>query len=177
MNKAEKESAVQVLSERLRKAKAVILAEYRGLKVSEITEIRREVKKNAGDFKVVKNRLAKRAFAGVGMSSLEGHMKGPLAIVTAEQDPVVLSKVLSKHAESYAALKLKFAFFDGKVIDAKGIEALAKLPSKEELYAKLLGTLMAPAQGLVRVLSGVPQKLAIALKAIADKKQQGGSNG
>ena len=171
MNRTEKESIVNALSERLRRAKAVILAEYRGLKVSEITEIRKDVKKNAGDFRVIKNRLAKRAFAGSGMSSLEGYMKGPLAMVIAEQDPVVLSKVLSKHAENYAALKLKVGFLDGKVIDARGIDALAKLPSKEELYAKMLGTLMAPAQGLVRILHGVPQKLAIALKAIADKKQ------
>ncbi|MGH9426460.1 MAG: 50S ribosomal protein L10 [Terriglobia bacterium] len=172
MTKDQKVTVVHALSERLRKAKGVILAEYRGLKVSEITEIRKAVKKNAGEFKVVKNRLAKRAFADSGMASLAGPMKGPLAIAISEQDPVILSKVLSKHAETYAALKLKFAFMDGRVIDAKGIDTLAKLPSKEELYAKMLGTLMAPAQGLVRVLNGVPQKLAIVLKAIIDKDKK-----
>ncbi len=155
----------------MRKAKTVILAEYRGLKVSEITEIRREIKKGAGDFRVVKNRLTKRAVAGSVWAPLEGHLKGPLAIAISEQDPVILSKTLSKYAENFAALKLKACCLDGKVIDAKGIDVLAKLPSKEQLYAKMLGTLMAPAQGLVRVLHGVPQKLAIALKAIGEKKQ------
>jgi large subunit ribosomal protein L10 len=171
MNKAEKVTEVNFLSERLKKAKAVILAEYRGLKVSEITEIRKDLRKNAGELKVVKNRLAKRAMAASGIASMEGHLKGPLALVFSDQDPVVISKLLTKHAETYAALKLKAAYLDGKVIDAKGLEALSKLPSREELYAKLLGTLAAPAQGLVRVLHGVPQKLAIVLKAIAEKKQ------
>ncbi len=171
MNKTEKTVVVADLGERIRRAKGVFLAEYRGLKVSEITAIRREGKKNAGDFKVVKNRLARRSIADTPMAILGEYLKGPLAIAFADQDPVVMSKVLAKFAESLMALKLKVAFLDGRVVDEKGIQALSQLPSKEELYAKLLSTLLAPAQGLVRALQGVPQKLAIALKAIAEKKQ------
>ena len=171
MRRSEKETEVTILSENLKKAKAVILAEYRGLKVSEITEVRREIRKNSGTFKVVKNRLAKRAVAGSPWAALEGHFRGPLALITSDHDPVVLSKILAKYAESFAALKIKTGCFEGRLLELKDIQALAKLPSKEELYAKFLGTLMAPAGGFVRVLSGVPRKLAIALKAIADKKQ------
>lgn len=170
MNKAEKQAEVAVLTERFSKAKAVILAEYRGLKVSEITEIRREIKKNEGDFRVVKNRLAKRAISGSSWAPLEIHLKGPLVMATADQDPVALSKILSKFASSFQALKLKVGCLDGHLLQAREIDALAKLPSKEELYAKFLGTLLAPVVGFVRVLSGVPQKLAIALKAISEKQ-------
>lgn len=171
MKKTEKVEIATTLSERLGKAKAVILAEYRGLKVSELTEIRKELRKNSAELKVVKNRLVKKAIAGSGWAALDPHLKGPLALVIADLDVVVLSKVMAKYAESLEPLKLKVGCLDGKVLNTKELEALSKLPSKEELYAKLLGTLMAPASGLVRVLQGVPQKLAIALKAIADKKQ------
>ncbi|MBI3541381.1 MAG: 50S ribosomal protein L10 [Deltaproteobacteria bacterium] len=171
MRKNEKLEVVKTLSDRFSKSKAIILAEYRGLKVSEMTEIRREIKKNQGDFHVVKNRLAKRAVAGSEWEPLKDYLRGPMAAAVSEQDPVVLAKLLSKYAESFTALKIKVGCLNGKVIDAKGIEALSKLPSKEELYAKLLGTLMAPASGLVRTLNGVSQKLVVALNAIANKKQ------
>lgn len=171
MTRAEKETSLHELSKRLSTAKGVILAEYRGLKVSEMTEIRREIKKNAGDFRVVKNRLARRAVTGTPWASLEAHLKGPVAMTISEGDPVILSKVLAKYAGAFEALKLRAGSLGSNLLSAKEIEALAKLPSKEELYAKFLGTLMAPAQGLVRTLQGVPQKLAVALKAIAEKKQ------
>ena len=171
MKKIEKQEVITRFSERLQKAKGMILAEYRGLKVSEITELRREVKKNAGDFRVVKNRLVKRAVEGSSWELLRDHLKGPIAIALADEDPVTLSKLLTKYGESFPALKLKVGVVGGKFLDAKAIDALAKLPSKEELYAKLLGTLIGPIQGVVRTIHGVPQKLAIALKAISEKKQ------
>jgi large subunit ribosomal protein L10 len=171
MRKSEKSVIVGGFSEKLKTAQAVIIAEYRGLKVSELTEIRKEIKKNSGSFKVIKNRLAKRAMAGSAWEPLQSHMKGPVGIASSEADPVTLSKIVTKYAESFPAFKLKAGIFAGKVLDVKGIEALSKLPSKEELYAKMLGTLQAPATNLVRVLQAVPQKLAMALKAISEKKQ------
>ncbi len=172
MKRGAKEAVVTQFSERLQKAKAVILAEYRGLKVSEITTIRREIRKNSGDFRVVKNRLVKRAVIGSVWESLQNHFKGPIAMALTNADPVTLSKMLAKYGEDFPALKLKVGVMGGRFLDAKGIDALAKLPSKEALYAKLLGTLMAPAQGLVRVINGVPQKLVMALKAISEKKPE-----
>lgn len=171
MLKSEKSVLIDGFSEKLKVAKAIILAEYRGLKVSELTEIRREIKKNSGNFKVLKNRLAKRAIDGTEWESLKDHFKGPIGIVSSDLDPVVISKIVTKYAETFPAFKLKAGVLGGKLLDVKGIEALSKLPSKEELYAKLLGTLQGPASSIVRVLNAVPQKLALALKAISEKKQ------
>lgn len=170
MNKEQKFAVSSAFSEKLKSAKAVILAEYRGLKVSQLTEIRKEFRKSDCELKVVKNRLAKKAMVGSDWSVLEGHMKGPLAIAVALKDPVVMAKTLTKFAETNEALKLKVGCLNGKLLNAKEIDALSKLPSKEELYAKMLGTLLAPIQGVVRTLNGVPQKLAIALKEISQKK-------
>lgn len=171
MRKSEKVAIIEGFSEKLKATQAVIIAEYRGLKVSELTEIRKEVKKSAGSFKVIKNRLAKRSMTGTVWEPLQSHMKGPVGIAASEADPVTLSKILTKFAETFPAFKLKAGLFAGKVLDVKGIEALSKLPSKEELYAKMLGTLMAPATNVTRVLQAVPQKLVMALKAISEKKQ------
>lgn len=171
MLKSQKSVLIDGFSEKLKVAKAIILAEYRGLKVSELTAIRQEIKKNAGSFKVLKNRLAKRAIAGTTWEPLGDHLKGPIGIVSSEQDPVIISKIVTKYSETFPAFKLKAGLLGGKLLDVKAIEALSKLPSKEELYAKLLGTLQAPSSNLVRVLHAVPTKLALALKAISEKKQ------
>lgn len=171
MTRDEKQAAISNLSQRLQAAKGVILAEYRGLKVSQMTQLRREMRKNDCEIRVVKNRLARKAMEGTPWSGLEAHLKGPLAIAIADQDPVILAKVLAKFAETAEVFKITAGSIGDKVFTSKDVHALSKLPSKEELYAKLLGTLMAPAQGLVRTLQGVPQKLAIALKAILDTKK------
>ena len=171
MKRVEKEQFISELSARLQTAKAAILAEYRGLKVSEITGIRRDIRKGSGDFRVIKNRLAKRVVKGSSWESLQDYFKGPVALAITDSDPVALSKLLTKYGEEFPALKLKVGVMEGAFLDLKKIEALSKLPSKEELHAQLLRTLMASAQGLVRVMNGVPQKLAIALKAIGEKKQ------
>src|SRR5262245_50277079 len=105
MNKQQKEEVISGFSEKLKGVQAVIIAEYRGLKVSELTEIRKEVRKSAGEFKVIKNRLAKRAMKGTDWALLENHMKGPVGIATSSADPVTLSKVLTKFAETFPALK------------------------------------------------------------------------
>ncbi|MBI2981600.1 MAG: 50S ribosomal protein L10 [Deltaproteobacteria bacterium] len=178
MKRTEKEQAVGVLSERLQKAQAIILAEYRGLKVSELTEIRREVKKTSADLHVVKNRLAKRVMEGGGPASpslggragLVGHLKGPTAIVYTEKDPVELTKVLARYAETFEPFKLKVGFLGNQVISSLEIQALSKLPSREELYARMLGAMSAPATNLVRVLNAIPQKLAVALSEIGKRK-------
>lgn len=175
MKRTEKEQLVAQWSEKFKMAKAVILTEYRGLKVSELTELKREVRKLAGDLRVVKNRLVKRALQGSELAALEEHFKGPTAVAVSAGDPVNLSKLLAKYVGSFAPFKFKVGFLSGKIISAREIENLSKLPSKEELYAKLLGTLAAPATNLARLLQAVPQKLARTLKEI--EKQKGGSHG
>lgn len=170
MKRIEKEQAVGLLSERLKKAQAIILAEYRGLKVSELTEIRREVKKTAGDLHVIKNRLAKRVMEGMDRAGLTVYLKGPTAIVYTDKDPLELTKVLAKYAETFDPFKLKAGYLGDRAVTVSEIQVLSKLASREELYARLLGAFNAPATHLVRVLNAIPQKVAVVLKEIEKTK-------
>lgn len=172
MRRDAKEKLVGTLSEKLQKIPAIILAEYRGLKVSELTQIRKEVKKSSGDLRVIKNRLVKKALQATVFLPLADHLKGPIAIALSGKDPVDLAKILSKYATDFEAFKLKVGFVSGRVLSVKEITALSKLPSKEELYVKLLGTLQAPMAGLARLLHAVPQKLVWVLKEV--EKSKGG---
>jgi large subunit ribosomal protein L10 len=172
MKKAEKEQQVSLLSERLRKATAVILAEDRGLKVSEISHLRKELKKVTGELRVVKNRLALRAVKETPLEGLKGDLKGPTAVATSQGDPVLLSKILTRFAEELQPFKLKSGFVWQRLLTSSEIDLLSKLPSREELYSKLLGILQAPATGLARALQAVPQMLVRAIKEI--EKTKGG---
>lgn len=174
MNRTEKEKVVNLLADRFARAAAVFLTEYRGLKVSEMTELRRELSKVRGELRVVKNRLAKRALEQNDVAKLEGfrtQLTGPVALAFAGEDLVAVAKILAKYQEEFEALKIRSGILRGEVIGAKEVEKLSKLPSKEELYAKLLGTLLAPASNLVRVLQGTSEKLARVLAAVRDGKQ------
>ena len=169
MNRQQKEQQVSSLSTRLKQVQAVVLAEYRGLKVSEITEIRKEVRKNSGEFRVVKNRLVKKAITELPQKVLSDHLKGPIAMAVSSEE-ISLFKLITKFATTYPALKLKAGFFDGKLLTVQEIETLSRLPSKEEMLAKMLGSLLAPATNIVRVLQAVPEKLVRVLKAISEKQ-------
>lgn len=174
MRKEEKQQVVQSFSEKLTRAKAVILAEYRGLKVSEITNLKREVKKMDGNLNVIKNRLAKIALKDSALKGLEPFFKGPTAVAYSGTDPVLLAKVLAKFTKDFEAFKLKAGFIGGKVISGADVLKLSTLPSREELYAKLLGTLVAPAGNFVRVLNALPTKVVVALKEIQKVRETKG---
>ncbi len=171
LKRSEKEVVVKGIGDRFRVATSMIVTEYAGLKVSEMTELRREIRKVDGELHVLKNRLVKRALMDTEMKVLADYLKGPTAIAFSHGDPVALSKVIAKYVESLEKLKLKGGFLGGKLLAAKDVQQIAKLPSKEELYAKLLGTLQAPIQGVLRTLQGVPQKLVLALNEIKNKKE------
>lgn len=172
MKLAEKQEEVKVLSETFKKAELTILADYRGMNVGQVTNLRRALREVKATMKVVKNTLAQRAVEGTEMDSLKDHFKGTIAIIHTEGDPVGPAKALTKFGKDVEALKLKVGFLSGKVINEKEIESLSKLPSREEMIAKLMGSMQAPAQNLVNVLSALPRNLAYALAAVRDKKQQ-----
>jgi len=172
--RTEKVEVVKKLADRLGGAKLVVLAEYRGLKVSELRSLRREIKEKSGQMQIVKNRLALRAFEGTPFTGLSPHFKGPTALVTSTADPVLTAKALAKFVETYEAFKIRTGFVSGRIVDARQIAALSKLPSPEELYAMLLGTVQAPITNFARALNAVPRKLAIALKEIEKSKAKGG---
>lgn len=172
MNRIEKTEVVQDLSGRIKRASAVILAEYRGLTVAQMTSLRKAVRQSEGEFHVIKNTLAKKAFQAGDFGSFAEQFRGPMAIAIALGDPVLLAKAISRQAAELEPLKIKSGFFAGKVISIKEVEVLSNLPSREELYAKLLGTLMAPVTNFVRVLNALPTQVVRAIKEI--EKTKGG---
>jgi len=170
MNREEKAQAVEALKERFQKTSVTLLAEYQGLKVSELTKLRQELRKTDAEVKILKNTLAGLALKGTEMEPLSKLFVGPTAVVTSAKDPVTPAKVLVKFVKEFEKAKIKGGFLSGKVMTPAEIETLSKLPSREEMLAKMLGSMQAPAQNLVNVLSALPRQLATVLAAIRDKK-------
>ena len=165
-----KKQEVDVLKERFSKAKAAIFTDYRGLTVTQFTELRNKLKEADANIKVVKNRLAKRAFNENSVTDLDGYLKGPVAIADSETDPVAVAKIVTEFAKENEKFEVKVGFMDGKVMDLPMIKQLASLPSREELLAKVLGSISSPATKMVNVLAAVPRQLVTVIKAIGDTK-------
>lgn len=165
-----KKEAVKELSEKVKAAKSMVLADYRGLTVEQDTALRSALRKAGVDYKVVKNTLTKYAAKENGLDGLEPFLNGPTAMAISDSDPVAPAKVLSEFASKFDKLELKVGVVEGKIIDVQGIKALAELPPREVLIAKVLGGFNAPITGFVNVLNGNIRGLAVALNAIAEKK-------
>lgn len=172
MNRSEKEALVQEMAERLGRARAVILTDFRGLKVEKMTELRAQLKEKDLDYKVIKNTLLKRAAAGTSTENLAGQLEGPNGVAISYEDPVELAKILKEFAKINDKLVIKAGMVEGKLIGADQVEALAKLPGKEQLLAMLLGTMNGVPRGFVTVLAQVIRGLLYALKAIEEKKAE-----
>lgn len=171
MNKENKQQLVTELHDKLKKAKAVFLADFRGMTVETATELRNELRKAAVEYKVVKNTLLEIASRETDKEALSSQYAGPTAIAISYDDPVAAAKVLSRFArEQQNVFKLKGGVLTGKVITTPEIQALADLPSREVLIAKLLGTMNAPVSNFVGVLAAVPGSFVRALNAIKEKK-------
>ncbi len=172
MNKESKQQVVTELHEKLQRAKAVFLADFRGMNVGKATELRNELRKAAVEYKVVKNTLLELASRETDKESLRPFFTGPTAVALSYDYPVAAAKVLSKFAkEQQATFKLKGGVLTGKAISVPDIQALADLPSREVLLAKLLGSMQAPAANFVGVLAAVPGSFVRVLAAIKDRKE------
>ncbi|WP_457597145.1 50S ribosomal protein L10 [Hydrogenimonas sp.] len=171
MNREEKAAQVKDLNEILSKAKFAVVADYSGLKVTEFEKLRRELRKNNAQIRVAKNTLLRRAVVSTDYEALTDHFSGTTAIAVSFEEPVGLAKAIAEFAKEYETFEIRTAGLDGTVLSADDVLALSKLPGKDELRAKLLGTMAAVPTGLVRVLNGVPQKLVYALQAIKDQKE------
>ncbi len=165
-----KKVVVEDIKERIQNAKSVVLVKFNGLTVSEDTELRREFRKNNVEYKVLKNTLVKRAFNDLGITDFDEDLNGPTSVAFGA-DETGASKVIVEAAKKYQdKVSVKSAFVDGGKVDVAGVQALASMPSKEELIAKMLGSLQAPISNFVGVLSAMPRSLVIALNAIAEQK-------
>ena len=169
----EKKQMVADVAEKLRNASAGVLVDYQGINVDQDTKMRAELREAGVDYFVFKNTLSRLAVKEVGYDGLLPVLeKGMTAIAVSETDPVAPAKILSSYAEKIETFNIKAGFVDGTVIDVAGVKQLATLPSKEELVAKVLGSLQAPIYGLVTVLNGNLRGLACVLQAIHDKKSE-----
>jgi large subunit ribosomal protein L10 len=174
MNRTEKASAVEALETDLAKTKNAILVGFAGLKVPEVTELRRQIRNSKSKYLVVKNTLALRATVGTPLEALSRHFVGPTAVAYNADNPVALAKVLTAFAKANPNLVFKGAVVEGRPVEAKEIQAIAELPSREELVGKLLFLIQSPVRRLVSVLNGPARSLVAVVAQIADQKSKSG---
>lgn len=170
LNLEEKKAVVAEVSEKVAAAQSIILAEYRGMEVGEMTQLRAQARKSGVYLRVLKNTLVRRAVDGTPFSGLATQMVGPL-VFGISADPVAAAKVLSDFAKTNDKFVIKGGAMPNHVMDAKGVQALASMPSREELLSKLLGTMQAPVAKFVRTLNEVPTSFVRGLAAVRDQKQ------
>lgn len=173
-NLAEKEKIVQELKEKLEKAQSVVLADYRGLNVAEITALRKKLRECGGEFKVAKNTLTRLAARQLNLD-LDQFLEGPTALAFAYDDPVEPAKVLVDFAKENEKLSFKAGVLQGRIIGVDEIKGLAALPPRKVLIGKVLGGMMAPLYGFAGVLQANLRNLVYVLEAIRQKKEAEGA--
>jgi len=171
MPRKEKELIVSGLSDTMKTMSGVVVTDYQGLTVAEISELRAKLRPLKCEFKVLKNTLSRIALKNAGIEGFEEHFHGPTALAIEKGDPVSVSKVLIDFSKDHAKLKLKAGLLGKKLLTPADIKSLAGLPSREVLVAKLLGTMNAPITNFVGVLAAVPRSLVYVLEAVKKQKE------
>jgi large subunit ribosomal protein L10 len=167
----EKVAMIAELKKTMASAKGVVLTDYRGIKVAQDTKLRRKMREAGVEYSVIKNNMASIAAKEAGIEGLDGYLKGPLAMVSSDKDPVVAAKLISEFIKENRIMEIKGGLVEGKVIDAEGVKSLANLPSREVLLARLLGSMQSPITGFVTVLQGNIRNLVYALDAVRQQKE------
>ena len=170
LNREAKAVVIDEVTAQVAKAQSVILAEYRGLDVANITELRKRARGAGVYLRVIKNTLVRRAVAGTPFDTLADKMVGPL-IYGISTDPVAAAKVMNDFAKGNEAFVIKAGAMPNYLMDAAGVKALAAMPSRDELLATLLGTMQAPVAKFVRTLNEVPSKFVRTVAALRDQRE------
>jgi large subunit ribosomal protein L10 len=175
---ARKSASLDELRDKFTRAKIAILTDYRGdgngLDVKDITSLRGKLREQDGEYKVVKNTLARKVVNELGITGLDSHFENPTAIAFGYKDPVTLAKALTEFLKDRKQKPpyIKAAFMEGEVLDVRGIDALASLPSREVIYQQLLGMLIAPHQQLMRLLQEPGRRMASIAHQISEKQPE-----
>ncbi len=162
---------VEELKGLLQEAKSIILNDFTGLNVEDISELRKLCRENNVIYRVVKNTLAKRTIKELGLDELEPLFEGPTAVAISTEDEVAPAQVLKKFADDYELPRFKGGYVAGRVFNAQDVERLAKLPSKDVLRAQVVGTMQAPLRGLLHCLDASLRNLVLVLNAVAEKNR------
>lgn len=170
MPTVQKETLIGEIKDRFAGAEAVIMTDYRGLTVKEMQELRVRLREAGSDIKVYKNSLTEIAIRELDLPNMDAYLAGPTAFVFASEDPVAPAKALAAFAKAHQALELKGGFVQGQVVDAAGVKAIATLPSREELIAKIMGSLVSPVRGFMAMANAPAGALARVFQAVADQK-------
>ncbi|NYT83796.1 50S ribosomal protein L10 [Alcaligenaceae bacterium] len=170
LNRQEKAVVIEEVSAEVAKAQSIIIAEYRGLDVASATVLRKTARESGVYLRVLKNTLVRRAVSGTPYEELTAQLTGPL-IYGISADPVSAAKVLAGFAKTNDKLVIKGGALPNSILSTEGVQALATMPSREELLSKLMGTMQAPVTQFVRTLNEVPTKFARGLAAVRDQKE------
>jgi large subunit ribosomal protein L10 len=155
MARKEKEAKVTELTDKFKNNSAVVLTQYQGLTVAELTELRNKLRPSKCEYKVVKNTLTKKALESIGLSDFAKNFEGPTAVAIENGDPVEATKILVDFSKDHANLKLKAGILGKKVLSLNEIKAMATLPSRQVLLAQAVGAIQAPISGFVNVLNAL----------------------
>ncbi|MGI6161948.1 MAG: 50S ribosomal protein L10 [Christensenellales bacterium] len=158
----EKEKIVADMVDKLSRAQGVAFLDYRGLTVAEVTELRNNFREQGVEYRVMKNKMLRRAAEQLGYEELIPHLEGPTAVAFGYDDPVAPAKIMSAFIKKVKKTEIKCGIVEGKVIDAIGVKALADLPPREVLIARILGSITSPISGLARVIDAIREKQAAA---------------
>ncbi|QUO31116.1 50S ribosomal protein L10 [Faecalicatena sp. Marseille-Q4148] len=153
-----KQPVVAAIAEDIKDAASVVLVDYRGLTVTEDTALRKQLREAGVIYKVCKNTMMRRAFEGTEFAGLDEFLNGPSAIAISKDDATAPARILCKFAKDAKALELKAGVVEGEVYDVNGLTELSKIPSRDELISKLLGSLQSPVTNLARVLNQIAEK-------------------
>jgi large subunit ribosomal protein L10 len=174
MNKEQKAAAVEEIAERLGEADAIFAVDYRGLSVPDAAELRNRLREADATFRVVKNRLAKRAAEQAGTPQLEELLDGPIALTFVKGDAVVAAKAIFTFSRQHGVLEYRGGLMDGEALDPEEFGAIARLPGLDVLHGQLVGVTASPLTGLTRGLAAMLSGLAVGLGQIAEKGLVGG---
>lgn len=171
MNRSQKEALVQELQENISKASAVFLANYKGLTYPELSGIRNSIKEQDCEFRVVKNRLLKRALDANNIEGLDEFLVQPTVCAIVYGEPTAIAKEFKKNAKELEFFQIKAGHMDGSLLTQEDVVTLADIPSRDELLAKMLGSISAPTKDFVSLLANIPRSFVNVLNAIKDQKE------